>query len=59
MHIFSFLMCRIPQFWKITTGSQQWACSERLGCSPICLLRTGQSDTETLKLLHTTLGNSG
>lgn len=38
-------MRRIPQFWKTTTGSQRWACSERLGCSPICLLRTGQSDT--------------
>lgn len=40
-----FLVCtpRIPQFWKTTTGSQQWVCSERLGCFPICLLRTGQT----------------
>lgn len=40
-------VCRIPQFWKITTGSRQWACSERLGCSPTCQLRTGRPDTDT------------
>lgn len=42
-----FFMCRIPQFWKITTGSRQWACSERPGCSPTCQLRTGRPDTDT------------
>jgi len=51
---FSFLVCRIPQFWKTTTGSPQWACSERLGCFPTCLQKTGQSEM-MLSVLHTTV----